>query len=87
MAVMPRLSERTAQSQTHGGISTACSNPHHPASATRRKLSVHIVGRAHAGELAAPAPSGVEMVEQPQELGKQLPLWPAMLGDAHACSN
>jgi hypothetical protein len=52
----------------------------------RRKLSIHIVGRAHAAELEAAAGEGVRLVAQPQELGEQLPLWPAVLGDAHACS-
>lgn len=57
-----------------------------PSSPSRRKLSVHIVGRAHAAELAAEAPEGVELVPEPQALPRELPLWPAMLGDAHACS-
>jgi secreted Zn-dependent insulinase-like peptidase len=57
-----------------------------PGSATRRKLSIHIVGRAHAAELEVAPPAGVQLVDQPQELGKQLPFWPAMLGDAHACN-
>ena len=59
-----------------------------PSSATRRKLSLHVVGRSHAVELAAPAPPGVELVagvQQLQELGQRMPLWPALLGDAHAC--
>lgn len=55
-----------------------------PGSPTRRKLSVHIVGRAHAAELAAEAPEGVTMVPDPQALPRELPLWPAMLGDAHS---
>lgn len=55
-----------------------------PGSPTRRKLSLHIVGKAHTAELAEPAPEGVQLVERPQDLGKQLPLWPAMLGDARA---
>lgn len=57
-----------------------------PSSPSRRKLSVHIVGRAHAAELVAEAPEGVELVPEPQALPRELPLWPAMLGDAHACS-
>ncbi len=57
-----------------------------PDSTTRRKLSLHIVGQAHAAELDAKPPPGVQLVERPQELNTQLPLWPAMLGDAHACN-
>jgi hypothetical protein len=56
-----------------------------PGSPTRRKLSLHIVGRSHAAELQAAAPAGVQIVERPEELGQRLPLWPAMLGDAHSC--
>ena len=56
-----------------------------PGSPTRRKLSLHIVGRAHAAELQAAAPSGAQMVELPQDLGKKLPFWPPLLGDPHAC--
>ena len=57
-----------------------------PSSATRRKLSLHVVGRSHAAELAAPAPPGVQLVaDVQQELGQRLPLWPALLGDAHSC--
>lgn len=55
-----------------------------PGSPSRRKLSLHIVGKAHTAELADPVPEGVQLVERPQELGKQLPLWPALLGDARA---
>ncbi|KAL4440115.1 hypothetical protein ABPG75_003116 [Micractinium tetrahymenae] len=55
-----------------------------PGSPARRKLSLHIVGKAHTAELAEPAPEGAQLVERPQALGKQLPLWPAMLGNAHA---
>lgn len=54
-----------------------------PGSPSRRKLSVHIVGKAHAAELAAEAPPGVQLVEAVQQLGKDLPMWPAVLGDAH----
>lgn len=57
-----------------------------PGSITRRKLSLHIMGQAHVAELEAQPPAGVQLVEQPQELSRQLPLWPAMLGDAHACN-
>lgn len=81
----------------HCFLSTSCCTPHPsqvrdfyntylaPSSVTRRKLSVHIAGRAHAAELAAEAPAGVALVAAPQQLGKDLPLWPAMLGDAHTC--
>ena len=55
-----------------------------PGSAGRRKLAVQIVGRGHAGELAAPPPPGTKLVPDPQHLPAELPLWPAVLGDAHA---
>lgn len=57
-----------------------------PGSATRRRLAIHIAGRAHRGELAAPPPEGVTLVPDPSALPQQLPLWPAVLGDPHACS-
>ena len=56
-----------------------------PGSTTRRKLSLHVVGRAHATELDAPPAAGVQLIKQLSELDR-LPLWPAMLGDAHACN-
>lgn len=56
-----------------------------PGAPARRKFSVHIVGRGHAAELAAEAPEGVQQVPDPQALRRELPLWPAMLGDARAC--
>jgi len=57
-----------------------------PGSPSRRKLSVHIVGRAHTAELAAEAPEGVQLVPEMQALPRELPLWPAMLGDTPSCS-
>ena len=56
-----------------------------PGAPCRRKFSVHIVGRGHAAELAAEAPEGVQLVPDPQALRRELPLWPAMLGDTRAC--
>lgn len=55
-----------------------------PSSPSRRKLSIHIVGRAHAAEAAAPAPPSVELVADPRSLKSELQFWPAVLGDAHA---
>ncbi len=54
-----------------------------PGSPSRRKLSVHILGREHRGELDSAAgtlPAGVQTFEDPQELKQGLQLYPAVVG-------
>ncbi|GAB4823775.1 hypothetical protein N2152v2_010821 [Parachlorella kessleri] len=54
-----------------------------PRSATRRKLSVHILGREHRAELEADGgslPAGVEVFGDPEALKRGLHFYPAVVG-------
>ena len=51
-----------------------------PASPQRRKLAIHVVGKSHAGELAAAVPAGVQLAEDLPGLQGRLGAFPAMPG-------
>ena len=51
-----------------------------PSSRTRRKLAVHVAGRAHLEQLGHPAPPGAQLVADPAALKQQQALFPAVLG-------
>ena len=51
-----------------------------PSSPTRRKLSVHVVGRAHLEQLGRAAPTNVQLIGDPATLKHEAQRVPPLLG-------
>jgi len=49
-----------------------------PGGSARRKLGVHVIGRAHADEVNGPLPDGVEIVEAVEKLKEGLQFYPSV---------